>query len=47
VGGLFLGPVMLLIVVPALLTLFMGKDEEPKAVEGPRPATTFDELDED
>jgi hypothetical protein len=29
VGGMLLGPIMLLIVVPALQTLFLSKDAEP------------------
>ena len=37
VGGMLIGPVMLLIVVPALRLLVLGKDEHPKHPEEPEP----------
>jgi cobalt-zinc-cadmium resistance protein CzcA len=30
VGGMFLGPILLLVVVPALQMLFLGKDQDPE-----------------
>ncbi len=29
VGGMFIGPIVLLVVVPALMTLFLDRREEP------------------
>jgi cobalt-zinc-cadmium resistance protein CzcA len=30
VGGMFIGPIILLVVVPALQTLFLGKGDDPE-----------------
>jgi len=39
VGGMLVGPVIMLVVVPALQVLFLGRDEEPQ------PTVTTDEPD--
>jgi heavy metal efflux system protein len=37
VGGMFLGPIILLVVVPALQTMWLGHAEHPAAAEHPEP----------
>jgi cobalt-zinc-cadmium resistance protein CzcA len=39
VGGMFLGPIILLVVVPAVQTLFLdGRRSAPEAVQGEQPS---------
>jgi cobalt-zinc-cadmium resistance protein CzcA len=36
VGGMFIGPIILLVVVPAVLTLFLGRDDRTVPAGGPQ-----------
>ena len=44
VGGMLIGPIMLLVVVPALQTLFLGRDDRgaPPGASAPVPEPAFD-----
>ncbi len=44
VGGMIVGPIMLLVVVPALQMLFLGRNPPPAGEEAPRRATADDDM---
>jgi len=37
VGGMFIGPIVLLVVVPALMTLFLDRTSPPASANSPEP----------
>jgi heavy metal efflux system protein len=42
VGGMLIGPIMLLVVVPALQTMFLGGGSEPQPTTGAPPRVPAD-----
>jgi heavy metal efflux system protein len=42
VGGMFIGPLLLLVVAPALRKIFLGREQQPAAIEQPGLAAEHD-----